>query len=118
MAKLEITQTGVWVRLSVGEKIMAFRGDLLIPATRLRGAEVQGKGWWKQLGLRVPGTGIPGLAIYGTYIRPKRRDFVAWHRGQEVVRLNLSGKGYSHVFIGTKDAAALVDEINEALTAC
>jgi hypothetical protein len=118
MANIEIVDNGVWIRLSRGEKAMALHGDLFIPVTSLRGAEIQGPGWWKQLGMRVPGTAIPGLAIYGTYIWKKDRDFAAWSRGQQVVRLNLSGKPYKHVYLGTKDAAALAEEINEALTAC
>ena len=118
MAKLEIKDDGIWIRLSAGEKVMALHGDLFIPATSLRGAEVCAPGWWKQLGLRVPGTGIPGLAIYGTFIWAKTRDFVAWSRGNQAIRLNLSGKPYSHVYLGTKNAAALADEVNEALTAC
>jgi hypothetical protein len=118
MAKLEITPTGVWVRLSKGEKAMALHRDFFIPALNLKGAEPMDRGWWKQLGLRIPGTGIPGFAIYGTYIWAKTRDFAAWSRGQQAIRLNLTGKPYSHVYIGTNDAAALADEINEALTAC
>lgn len=118
MAKLEITDDGIWVRLTRGEKAMALHRDLFIPATSLRGAEVLGPTWWRGLGLRVPGTAIPGVVIYGTYIWAKVRDFVAWKRGQQVVRLNLSGKPYTHVYIGTDDAQTLADQINEALTAC
>ena len=118
MPKLEITDDGIWIRLTRGEKVMALHGDLFIPATSLRGAEVLGPKWWRQLGLRVPGTAIPGLAIYGTYIWSKTRDFAAWSRGQQVIRLNLSGKPYTHVYLGTKDAAALAEQVNEALTAC
>ena len=118
MAKLEMTPTGIWVRLSKGEKAMALHRDFFIPVLNLKGAEPMGLGWQRQLGLRVPGTYIPGLAIYGTYVWAKTRDFAAWSRGQQAIRLNLTGKCYTHVFIGTKDAAALADEINEALTAC
>ncbi|MFM6962866.1 MAG: hypothetical protein ACKOWJ_01150 [Micrococcales bacterium] len=118
MATLEIVENGLWIRLSAGEKWLAIHRDLFIPATSLRGAEVLGPKWWRQLGLRVPGTAIPGLAIYGTYIWAKTRDFAAWKRGQQVIRLNLSGNPYSHVYLGTGDAQALADQVNDALTAC
>ncbi len=117
MARLEIVDDGLWVRLSIGEKIMAFHGDVFIPVTSLRGAEVANRDWWKTLGLRLPGTGIPGLVIYGTYVW-KRRDFVAWHYGQQVLRLNLSGKTFAHIYIGTDRAVELADEVNDALTRC
>ena len=118
MATLEIVENGLWIRLTAGEKVMAIHGDFFIPVTSLRGAEVLGPKWWRDLGLRVPGTAIPGLAVYGTYIWAKTRDFAAWSRGQQVIRLNLSGKPFAHVYLGTKDAAALADQVNEGLTAC
>ena len=117
MASIELDDDGLWVRLTLGEKIMAFHGDIFVPVTSLRGAEVASTDWWKTLGLRLPGTGIPGLVIYGTYIW-KKRDFAAWRYGQQVLRLNLSGKPYAHIYIGTDRAALLADEVNEALTRC
>lgn len=125
MAKIELEDAGIRVKLSFWEKLGSLRGDLFIPVTSLRGASSErGQGYagtrWARharLGLRCPGTYIPGFAIYGTY-RWKNKDFVAWRRGQQVVQLNLSGKPYSRVFVGVHDASALADQINDALTAC
>ena len=117
MAKIQLSDTGIRVELSFWEKLGALHGDLFIPVTSLRGALVAEPGWRRTLGARVPGTYAPGLAIYGTY-RWKKKDFVAWKRGQQVLQLNLSGKPYSRVFIGVQGAAALADEINDALTQC
>ena len=125
MAEILIQDTGITVKLSFWEKLGSLRGDLFIPVTSLRGASSErGQGYagtrWARLarlGLRLPGTYVPGLAIYGTY-RSKTKDFVAWKRGQQVLQLNLSGKPYSRVFVGVSDAAALADQINDALTAC
>lgn len=117
MAQIQLMDTGIKVKLSVWEKIGALHGDLFIPVTSLRGAVLAEKSWYRGLGARIPGTFVPFLAIYGTY-RWKNRDFAAWHRGQQVLQLNLSGKPYSRLFIGVADAAALADEINDALTSC
>ncbi len=117
MAIFQIDDTGIKVKLSFWEKLGSIRGDLFIPVTSLRGAVPAEKNWQKTLGARIPGTFVPFLAIYGTY-RWKNKDFVAWRRGDQVLQLNLSGKPYSRVFIGVKDAAALADEINDALTTC
>jgi len=117
MAQIQLLDTGIKVKLSFWEKAGALHGDLFIPVTSLRGAVLAEKRWYRGLGARIPGTFVPGLAIYGTYIW-KKKDFVAWHRGQQVLQLNLSGKPYSHVFVGVEDAAALADEINDALTMC
>jgi hypothetical protein len=117
MAEIQLQEAGILVKLSFWEKMGSLRGDLFIPVTSLRGAFEADFGWKKTLGARVPGAYVPGLAIYGTY-RSKNKDFVAWHRGQQVLQLNLSGKPYSRVFVGVPDAAALADQINDALTAC
>jgi hypothetical protein len=117
MAKILLSDDGIKVQLSFWEKAGALHGDLFIPVTSLRGAVAADRGWQRTLGLRVPGSYIPGLAIYGTY-RWKNRDFVAWQRGQQVLQLNLSGKPFSRVFLGVEDATALADEINDALTSC
>lgn len=117
MAEIQIQDTGIRVKLSFWEKLGSLHGDLFLPVTSLRGSVEADSGWNRSLGARVPGTYVPGLAIYGTY-RGKTKDFVAWRKGQQVLQLNLSGKPYSRVFIGVQDAAALADEINDALTAC
>jgi hypothetical protein len=119
MAQIEMTPTGITLKLSFWEKIGSLHGDLFIPATSLRGAlAVTERKWYRTLGLRVPGAALPGVGIWGTYVWSKKRDFVAWRWGTPVLQLNLSGKPYTRIFIGVPDAAALADEINDALTAC
>lgn len=119
MPKLELREDELVIRLTFWQKIWALRGDLHIPATSLRGAVVADDKWVRTLGLRVPGTALPGLIIAGTYIRPKDSAFVYWtRRNPSILQLNLSGRPYNRVFIGVDDAAALADQINDALTAC
>jgi hypothetical protein len=117
MAEVQLQDAGILVKLSFWEKAGSLHGDLFIPVTSLRGALPAEKGWQRTLGARIPGTYVPKLAIYGTY-RWKTKDFVAWHKGEQVLQLNLSGKPYARVFIGVQDAVELADQINDALTAC
>ena len=119
MPNLEITNDEIVIHLSFWEKVWAVHGDVHIPATSIRGAVVADQKWVKTLGFRVPGTALPGLIIAGTYIKPKDSAFVYWKRGDKtLLQLNLSGRPYNRVFIGVDDAAALADQINDALTAC
>lgn len=118
MARLEIVENGLWIRLSFGEKLMAVHGDLFIPVTSLRGAQVADEQWLNTVGFRVPGTAIPGLVIYGTYLKRKQRDFIVWSRPKQVLQLNLSGTPFNRVILGVDDAATMAVEVNEALTAC
>ena len=117
MAQIKLTDTGIAIKLSIWEKIGSVHRDFFIPVTSVRGASAADAGWKRTLGLRIPGTYLPGLAVYGTYLR-RSKDFVAWKRGQQVLQLNLSGKPYTRVFIGVHDAAALAEQINIEITAC
>jgi hypothetical protein len=118
MAKLVFQNTDLQVTLGPWEKIGALHGDLSIPLANIIGAEVLGKNWITTLGLRVPGTGLPGLVILGTFMWRKDRAFVAWHRKQQVLQVNLQGHKYSRLVIGVNDADEWVDTITMYLTSC
>ena len=119
MPTLELKDSELVIRLGFWQRLAAVHGDVHIPATSIRGAVVADEKWVRTLGFRVPGTALPGLIIAGTYIRPKDSSFVYWTRGNlSVLQLNLSGRPYNRVFIGVEDAAALADQINDAITAC
>ena len=119
MPTIELKEDEIVIRLNFWQRLAAVHGDVHIPATSIRGAVVADPNWVRTIGFRVPGTALPGLIIAGTYIKPKDSAFVYWKRGDKtLLQLNLSGRPYNRVFIGTDDAAALADQINDALTAC
>ena len=119
MPTIELKDDELVIRLSFWQRIACARGDVHIPATSIRGAEVADTKWDRTIGFKVPGTAWPGLIIAGTYIKPKDSAFVYWtRRNKSVLQLNLSGRPYNRVFLGVDDAAALADKINDALTAC
>lgn len=119
MPILEMKADELVIRLSFWQRMAAVHGDVHIPATSLRGAVVADPNWVRTLGFRIPGTALPWLIIAGTYIKPKDSAFVYWTRSHKsVLQLNLSGRPYNRVFIGVDDAAALADQINDAITAC
>lgn len=118
MPNLAFQQTNLHVTLSRGEKLAALHGDLKIPLSSILGAEVLGQKWWMNLGLRVPGTGLPGLIIAGTYIWRKDRAFVCWKRGEQVLQINLTGQNYTRLVIGVENAEEWVDTITMYITSC
>jgi len=118
MPNLAFQQTNLHVTLSRGEKLAALHGDLKIPLSSILGAEVLGPRWWMNLGLRVPGTGLPGLIIAGTYIWRKDRAFVCWKRGEQVLQINLTGQNFSRLVIGVENAEEWVDTVTMYITSC
>ena len=119
MPTIELKDDELVIRLSFWQRLACVHGDVHIPATSIRGAEVADTKWDRTIGFKVPGTAWPGLIIAGTYIKPKDSTFVYWKRGHKtLLQLNLSGRPYNRVFIGVDDAAALAEQINDALIAC
>ncbi len=128
MAQIELTQTHMLLKLTRGEKIFGLHGDFKIPAALIRGAEVADKDVWKTFGLRLPGTAVPGLLIYGQFWRgssktggPGGWTFALWRSNQPAITLTLATSAtqrYKRLVISTDNAQSLADEINDALVAC
>lgn len=125
MAKIELTQTHMLIKLTLAEKIFGLHGDFKIPAALIRGAEVADKDVWKTFGMRI-GTALPGLLVYGHYWRRAGWTFALWRSNQPALTLTLATaegkKGirqpYKRLVISTPDAQKLADTINDAIVAC
>ena len=127
MAKLELSDDRLIIRLSAAEKLAALHGDITVNGVAIRGAAVADKKWWMTIGLRVPGTAIPGLIIAGTYLQRGDRAFVSWTRKQGLpleitlaAKMNPAARGtkFTRILIGADDAQAWADKINDAIVAC
>jgi len=131
MSKIELSPTHLVVKLTLGEKFFGLHGDFKIPAALIKGAEVAEKDVWKTFGNRFPGTALPGLLIYGHYWRRTSKDgvpggwtFGLWRSNKPALTINLrtsKGKGgnrFMRLVLSTPDAAALADQINDAIVAC
>lgn len=132
MAKIELTQTHLLIKLTPGEKILGLHGDFKIPAALIRGAEVADKDVWKTFGMRI-GTGLPWVLVYGHYWWPQSSKsvpggwtFALWRSNNPSLTLSLAtakgSKGirqpYKRIVISTPDAQKLADTINDAIVAC
>jgi hypothetical protein len=117
MATVSISDTELVIKLSRAEKIWSLSGDLHIPGRGILGAWKADTKSLRKLGIRV-GTGFPRLFLAGVWFRPKSRTFVLWRKGEELLGLNLTASRYQRIFIGVKDAQALAEQINDAITAC
>ena len=117
MAKVTISPAGLQVKLSPLEAFLGLHVSTKASATQVVGAQALGKGWWKILGFRI-GIAMPWVMVGGTFLKRREVLFVNWLSGQEVLQINLKGHTYSRIIVGVKDAKALAEEINTAITAC
>jgi hypothetical protein len=122
MAKVSIGSDTLKVTLTTGEKWAAIRGDLTIDGKTVRGAQVVETNFWRNLGWRVGGTGLPPYVVAGNYRKKGDRAFVSWRGKTTPVQINLDGSGkYTRLIIGIEgvaDAEALAERINMAITGC
>ena len=122
MAKVSIGVDALKVNLTTGEKWAALSGNLNIDGKTVRGAQVIESNFWRNLGWRVPGTGLPPFIVAGTYLKKGDRAFVSWRGKTTPVQINLDGTGkYTRLIIGIEgahEAEALAERINLAITGC
>jgi hypothetical protein len=122
MSKVEVTKSGISVKLTFAEKIWSISGDFEIPVTSIRGAEVvsgkassifTGISW----AMRV-GTAFPGYYYAGRFFRKGGADFLVVRAGKPALQLNLSGKPYLRVILTVENPEEAAEEINSALASC
>lgn len=93
----------VTVKLSVVEKLQAFRGNLTIHRRDVSNARVVPDGLAAVHGLRLPGTSIPGMLKIGTWRSRLGRTLAVCHGRQAAVVFDLSGAAFDRVVLTVDD---------------
>ncbi len=107
MSTVHLTADRIQVHLTLAEKIGSLHGDLDLPRSAVRTAEVCTDGLAATRGLRAPGLAIPGRVKRGTWRGRGGRHFVAVQRDLPTLRLTLHGQRYDTVLLSMPDAAAV-----------
>ena len=117
MAKVTIKKDRLHVSIGAFEALQALQGSFLVPLACVLGA-TEDPNFIRagSLGLRAPGTGLPGVIARGTFWKSGERTLSLWGRNQEIVVIQLIDHKWDRVVIGCDDAKSLVALINGALT--
>lgn len=115
MPTIELTSDTLIVRLSILEKLCCVRGNLRIPLTKVRGATEDSGFNSEPLGLRIPGTHIPGFLKAGTFVKNGEWQFVYLKPTLQPLVIELADTRYARVAIGTPNARAVASRINAAI---
>jgi len=115
MPRLDIDAEALTVRFNWWETLSCFRRSLRIPLAHIRGAtEDEGfRGF--ALGLRMLGTGIPGVLSAGIYRRQGDYLFVFLTRNAHPVVIELANEPWTRLVLGFPDARNAVRRINGLL---
>ena len=123
---VEISVAGdrIEVVMKGADAVWAFKRRIHVPVRDVQGVHVTDdlrpflsiRG--NQLGLRLPGTAVPGVVVAGSYRRRGSWTFCCLHRRQRalVVDLRPSAGRYDRLVLGVDDPEGIRDAIEAART--
>jgi hypothetical protein len=115
MATLIVDGPDLVVRLSPLEKLGAVHNNVRVPLRAVRSVGTEPHPWQALRGVRLAGTGIPGVVVLGTRYFTKGRDFVALVGSRPAVRVELGDDApYAQLLVSVRDPESTVAAIRGA----
>jgi len=108
MATFVIDDDTVTLELSPAEKFEALHGNISVPRSAITGVRAVPDGMDELHGLRMPGTGIPGLLMVGTLRSGDLVTFAVCHARRRAVVVDLTGQEYDKLVVTADDAEDVV----------
>lgn len=115
MPRLELTEKELIVHLGLWEAIAACRRSIRVPLAHVRGATDDEGYSWSDMGIRAPGTHLPGVIVAGTFFKKGDKQFVFVGRKTHPVVIELADERWTRMVVGVQDARATAALINSAL---
>ena len=103
MAELIVDDADLVVRLTLGEKIWGFHGDIRVRLTSIVAVAPDPKPWLGLRGWRMTGVSLPGHAALGTRRHGDGYDFCVLHRDWPAVRVDLGRGRFSRLVISVPE---------------
>jgi hypothetical protein len=110
MAAVDIEGDDLVVRLTPMQRLGALAGDVRVPRASIRSATVVDQPFKALRGMRI-GTGIPGRLALGRWKGRGFTDFVAVHRGEPGLVVELDGGPYDRLVVSTPNARELASRL-------
>jgi hypothetical protein len=111
MAELLVNDGVVTVSLSAVEKAEALHGDVSVPRAAVVSARIAPDGMDEVRGLRLPGTGFPGVIMVGTWRDNERVTFAVCHGRRPAVVLELTGQRYDRIVATVENPDEVVERL-------
>lgn len=115
MANVSLQNDQLVVSIGVFEAIQALQSSFTIPLLNVRGATEDPNYIRSGLGLRSPGTGLPGLIARGTFRKIGEKVLSLWGHDQQIVIVELNDSKWDRLVLGCDDAKKLAQLINDAI---
>ena len=115
MARLFVDGPDLVVGLSWLEKLGAVHGNVRVPLSAVRSAVAEPNPWDALRGVKLAGTGIPGVAVLGTRHSSGGQDFAALVGRRPAIRVELTNDApYAQLLMSVSDAEAALAAIHDA----
>ncbi|MFD2368054.1 hypothetical protein [Pseudoduganella sp. GCM10020061] len=114
MPTLELTENELVVHMNLWETLAALQKTIRVPLSSVRGATDDAGFSSASLGLRLPGTAVPGLIYAGTFIKGGDRQFAFMTRKTQPVVIELANERWARIILGVDDPRATAAQINAA----
>lgn len=115
MPRLELCDHELIVHLTAWESVWSLCRSFRVPLAQVRGATEDNGFGGSALGLRIPGTHIPGLIAAGTFVKDGDRQFVYTRRRLQTIVIELAGNDWARLVVGVPDARVEAARINAAV---
>ena len=99
MAELIADDEDLVVRLTMGERIWGFHGDIRVRLSSIAGVAPDPRPWLGLRGWRMAGISIVGHAVLGTRRHGAGYDFCILHRDRPAVQVDLASGRFSRLVI-------------------
>ena len=103
MAELIVDDENLVVRLTLGEKIGSFHGNIRVPLSAIIRVAPDLKPWLGLRGWRMAGFSFPGYAVLGTRRHGTGYDFCILHRDRPAVRVDVASGRFSRLIISVPE---------------
>lgn len=112
MAELVRTGDDLVLKLTGMEKLEAVHGDIQVPLSSVQSITVVDDVIHAVHGMKMPGSRIPGVLAFGTFISGQETIFaVVHHQHKRGVKVVLQGARYHALIIGAEDPEQLVSAL-------
>ena len=111
VAKVFVEDNQLKVVLGFWEHLGGFSGDLSFPLENIVSAKASEKLDLNSLGIRLGGTGLPGIAVLGHFRKKGTRIFCNWTKGQKVLTVELRNSMFERLELGCSDPGELVKQL-------
>jgi len=111
MACLVVEGHDLVVRLNSVEKLGALHGSIRVPLDDVAAVQPSNAVWDELRGLRMPGTGLPGVIALGTWRFRGGKDFVAVYRSTGIV-VTLANSEWNRLVVSSRVPHRICQEIN------